>query len=131
MIWLRQIAQLSTTISQAHSATAFHCLILVPATSEERMVRACLFDFEPLPALNCGVSCTSFCNLRISLGFGWGSWASIGHVNISHGDRVGGVSNIGGQVDKAERSADFEGLYVVIEPILVRDVLNAESSVRQ
>jgi hypothetical protein len=37
MMWFRQMAQLSTTMSHAHSATAFHCTVLAASLLSRRV----------------------------------------------------------------------------------------------
>lgn len=56
MMWLRQMAQLSTTISQAQSATAFHCALLITSQSGLNLTRRLTFltskrFLSPLSAL--------------------------------------------------------------------------------
>jgi hypothetical protein len=76
MMWLRQMAQLSTTISQAQRATAFHygvlALLLMLSLSRD----AHLLDFEALlVALSAG---TGLASLRLRRG-------RICHVDVGHG----------------------------------------------
>jgi hypothetical protein len=41
MIWLRQMAQLSTTMSQAQRATAFHCVLSAYMSRSALLVLVC------------------------------------------------------------------------------------------
>lgn len=53
MMWFRQIAQLSTTISQAHRATAFHCSFPVSmASGSSEPGSVYLLDLKLLLAFN-------------------------------------------------------------------------------
>ena len=78
-MWLRQMAQLSTTMSHAHKATAFH-YSLSAQTSMHNLVpiRIYLFDFKTLLAVG-GVTA------RNSLGhFGFRWPRGISHLNVRH-----------------------------------------------
>jgi len=75
-MWLRQMAQLSTTMSQAHSATAFHWEVLVkcPGAGWLSCV-AYLLDLEALlVTLSTG---TGLGRLRLG-------WRRVCHVNVGH-----------------------------------------------
>lgn len=75
-MWFRQIAQLSTTISHAHRATAFHCLILVLSLKPSQEDSVYLLDLKTLLisriCAGTGLGC---------LGFGC---RSISHSNVGH-----------------------------------------------
>lgn len=51
-MWFRQMAQLSTTISHAHNATAFHCVELARAALVLEDDSACLLNLEPFSAVS-------------------------------------------------------------------------------
>lgn len=83
-MWLRQMAQLSTTMSHAQRATAFHymnvsatqsiqCLAYVQANSY-------LLDLKLLLSLGDIAACTSFGVL-----VDFGRSARIGHLDVGHG----------------------------------------------
>lgn len=79
-MWLRQIAQLSTTMSQAQSATAFHyCMLERHVVSGSRVTPTNLLDFEAFLATVCrtsfGLGALDFCA---------GGGRCIGHVNVGH-----------------------------------------------
>lgn len=81
MMWFLQIAQLSTTISQAHRATAFHCDMVSRLNISHPAREVDLLDFEPLlaiPSLS-----LSFANSLFNGGCGCGG--RIGHINVGHG----------------------------------------------
>jgi len=76
-MWFRQIAQLSTTMSQAQRATAFHCRL----HKHDRLSYSAwtsiahLLDFETLLASRVN-SCVGFASL--------GLWRGIGHICVRH-----------------------------------------------
>jgi hypothetical protein len=75
MMWLRQMAQLSTTMSQAQSATAFHCDMLALPCEPLSSVCTHLLDLEALlVAVSAG---SGLGHLRLRRG-------RIGHVNVGH-----------------------------------------------
>jgi hypothetical protein len=75
MMWLRQMAQLSTTMSHAQRATAFHCDLLALPRHLSRRVCTHLLDFEALlVAVSAG---SSLGHLRLR-------WGRIGHIDVSH-----------------------------------------------
>ena len=65
MMWFRQMAQLSTTMSQAQRATAFHYRGSAGRDDECWILHAGehLFHFEPLLGVGSCVDCTSFASL--------------------------------------------------------------------
>lgn len=77
------MAQLSTTMSQAQSATAFHCASQQCCRVPKKLQKTHLLHFELLLALD-GLG-------TFSLGAGWG----IAHLNVRHGV-VRGSSSKGG-----------------------------------
>jgi hypothetical protein len=89
IMWLRQMAQLSTTMSQAHKATAFHYQYGQGQWRSEDdhmeiVLISYLLDLEPLLPSTDGVSIGSRASLlRLDE---WCSRWGIGHVNISHDD---------------------------------------------
>jgi hypothetical protein len=84
MMWLRQMAQLSTTMSHAQRATAFHCDLLTWPRHLSRSVCTHLLDFEAL-LVAVGAS-SSLGHLRLR-------WGRIGHIDVGH---VRGVCRGGG-----------------------------------
>jgi hypothetical protein len=86
MMWLRQMAQLSTTMSQAQRATAFHCI--VSARSSDAMVSWLLYllDFELLLSFRHITACASLGVLHL------GRRSGICHLDVGHdGCEVCGV----------------------------------------
>ena len=86
MMWLRQMAQLSTTMSQAQRATAFHCI--VSARSSDAMVSwlPYLLDFELLLSFRHITACASLGVLHL------GRRSGIRHLDVGHdGCEVCGV----------------------------------------
>lgn len=76
MMWLRQMAQLSTTMSQAQRATAFHCFLSASLRSVHGLHNVTyLLDLEPF--LPVRITARS---LALDL------WR-ICHFHIRHGDR--------------------------------------------
>jgi hypothetical protein len=75
MMWLRQMAQLSTTMSHAQRATAFHCDMLALSRDRFCSARTHLLDFEALlVAVSAGASLG---HLRLCRG-------RIGHIHVGH-----------------------------------------------
>jgi len=85
MMWLRQIAQLSTTISHAHKATAFHCNDISLALAAS-LLRIYLLDLKSLLPICTTCLCHS---LRFASSFFYWSrsarW-SIGHIDVCHSE---------------------------------------------
>lgn len=76
MMWLRQIAQLSTTMSHAQRATAFHYRMLAGSYLDAvHLLCSYLFYFEAL--LIPFRACSSLGHLGLCRG-------SIGHVDVRH-----------------------------------------------
>ena len=86
MMWLRQMAQLSTTMSQAQRATAFHCIVSVRPSDAMVSWLPYLLDFELL---------FSFRNIAARAGLGvlhLGRRSGICHLDVGHdGCEVCGV----------------------------------------
>jgi hypothetical protein len=76
MIWLRQMAQLSTTISQAQRATAFHYVMLALSSTYVLSCDAHLLDLETL--LVAVSASTGLASLRLHRG-------RICHIDVRHG----------------------------------------------
>jgi len=75
-MWLRQMAQLSTTMSHAHSATAFHWKVLVKCPGDGWL--SCVAYLLDLEALLVTFSAgTSLGRLRLGRG-------RVCHVNVGH-----------------------------------------------
>ena len=77
MMWLRQMAQLSTTMSHAQSATAFHCALL--ACIPSCLPRACAYLLD-LEALLFGVAACTRLGRDLCLRRGRVCHVDIGHV---------------------------------------------------
>lgn len=84
MIWFRQMAQLSTTISHAHKATAFHCQKSVTVSSILLIAGSYLLHLKLLLAV-CGVysACLVWFDHRLRLGSD-SVCCSILHLYVSH-----------------------------------------------
>lgn len=78
-MWLRHMAQLSTTMSHAQRATAFHWGP-VSSASARAATAAYLLDLEALLVAFCAGA--GLGGLRLRLGGGGGG---IGHVHVGHG----------------------------------------------
>ena len=82
MMWLRQMAQLSTTMSQAQRATAFHCIVSVRPSDAMVSWLPYLLDFELL---------FSFRHITARAGLGilhLGCRSGICHLDVGHVCRV-------------------------------------------
>jgi hypothetical protein len=89
MMWLRQMAQLSTTMSQAQRATAFHWSITVLLSKPKIMSRCessvCtdLLYLETLLAITLGLDITTLLLDHSARGAG-----RIGHIDVRHVARM-------------------------------------------
>lgn len=129
-MWFRQIAQLSTTMSQAQSATAFHCLgvsIVSPATYVVPRKSSYLLDLELL--LSGAVSLLSRGRRVAHL--------DVGHIRGFGVVKLGGrggtwLVKVGNRAMGSGRTEYFAGRSLRMDALLFREsrrVCNGEESV--